>query len=69
MGKESDLPRNVGAMLEGFEHRAPAGLLGIVDLSEIEDLALSNLAAAKTVVLDDAPIAMNGPVLLSFVAA
>jgi hypothetical protein len=69
MRKESNLARDVRPMLEGFKHPAPGRLLRIVDLTEVEDLALRDLAAAQAMVLDDAPIAMNDPVLFSFVAA
>jgi hypothetical protein len=43
---------------------APSGLLAVVDLAEIEDLALGHGAGVQSAGLDDAPVAVALAVLL-----
>jgi hypothetical protein len=57
------------AILEDLDGLAPAGLLAVVDLPQIEDGALHHASAAHPLGLDETPIAMYLAVLVAGVAA
>ena len=68
-GEQRDLFGLGAAVLERFDHFAPAGLLGVVDFAQVENLALGDLAAGQAMVFDHAPVAMFFTVFFAFVAA
>ena len=49
------LPR---AFIKGLDHSAPSLVLGVFDLTQIQDLPLHHLAAATASALDNIPVAM-----------
>src|SRR4051794_14196991 len=64
-GKQRDLPAAVAALLERLDRAAPGGLLGVVDLAEVEHVSLHRAPAKDPAVLDNGPVA----VLLAVLAA
>src|SRR5215471_3965534 len=46
------------ALVKGIDHPAPGFLLAIVDLAEVEHLALHDLAAGAAFAFDNAPVAV-----------
>ena len=68
-GKERQLRLLLGPFIEGFDHPAPPLLLAVVDLAQIQHLALHHLAPGAALTLDDVPIAMLFTVLPSPIAA
>jgi hypothetical protein len=47
-----------GRFIKGFDLAAPSLILAVVDLAEIQHLALNHFAAGTALVLDNIPIAM-----------
>ena len=56
--EKAQLPRFAAGFIEDFERLSPGGLLGIVDLAEIQDGSLDDLAAGDASILDDAEVAV-----------
>ena len=48
----------MGLLIEGFNVTTPGFVLAVVDLAEIQHLALHHLAAGTALVLDNIPITM-----------
>ena len=57
-GEQTDLFGELIGFINHLQAFAPGGLLGVVDLTQIEDGALGSVAGAQTAVFDDAPVAM-----------
>ena len=56
--KQGELPVTASAFVKGFDLPAPRFMLTVVDLAEIQHLALHHFAASTPLVLDNIPIAM-----------
>jgi hypothetical protein len=67
--EQTELFDQLRGFVERVETLAPGSLLGIVDLSQLADGALSGVASAQPAVFDDPPIAMDLAVLLAGVEA
>jgi len=50
------------AFIKGLDHSAPSLVLGVVDLTQIQDLPLHHLAAGAALALDNIPVATLFPV-------
>jgi hypothetical protein len=60
--KQKELRVVASVFVKGFDLPIPSFMLAIVDLAEIQHLALHHLTAATSLVLDNIPIAMLFPV-------
>ena len=58
-GKERELLRLPGLLVEDGEGLPPRGLLTVVDLAEVEHLPLRRAAAGQTTRFHDAPVAVQ----------
>src|SRR5450756_2974295 len=67
--KQSDLVPLVTAGFQHLDAAHPSGLFTVVDLSEIQDLALHHSLLGTPTSLDDAPVTMELPVFDSLRAA
>ena len=56
--EQSKLGVPAGRFIKGFDLAAPSLMLAVVDLAEIQHLALHHFAARTALVLDNIPIAM-----------
>ena len=56
--KQKELRVVASVFIKGFDLPTPSFMLGIVDLAEIQHLALHHLTATASLVLDNIPIAM-----------
>ena len=56
--KQKELRVVASVFIKGFDLPIPSFMLAIVDLAEIQHLALHHLTAATSLVLDNIPIAM-----------
>src|SRR5258707_1352356 len=56
--KQRQLRGLLRIFIKGFDHTAPRLVLAVVDLAEIENLALHDLAAGAALALNNAPIAV-----------
>src|SRR5437660_9200654 len=61
--KQRQLRGLLRIFIKGFDHTAPRLVLAVVDLAEIENLALHDLAAGAALALNNAPIAVFFAVL------
>src|SRR5271165_949535 len=57
-GKQRQLGVAARSLVKGFDLTTPSLLLAVVDLAEVQHLALHHLAAGTALVLDNIPIAM-----------
>ena len=58
VGKQGKLARRFGAVGEGFDGAHPAGALAVVELAEVQQMALDHASAAHATAFDDAPVAV-----------
>src|SRR5204863_9883653 len=68
-GEQGQLGCLLRPLVEGLDHPAPAFLLAVVDLAEIEHLALHDFAAGAALALDNAPVAVLLAVLEASIRA
>jgi hypothetical protein len=66
-GKQGELSVPLRAFIEGFDLPTPGLMLAVMDLAELQHLALNDLAAGTAPVLDDIPITMLFAVFDAFV--
>jgi len=66
-GKQGELSMPLRAFIESFDLTTPGLMLAVIDLAEIQHLALNDLAAGTAPVLDDIPITMLFAVFDAFV--
>ena len=59
LGEQTDLFSELIGFIDHLQTLAPGGLLGVVDLTQMENCALGGVAGAQPAVFDDAPVAMN----------
>jgi hypothetical protein len=62
--EESDLAGRVGVRRVGVERLAPGGALGVIDLAQVEHLALHDTAIVETPVFDHTPVSVLFAVFL-----
>ena len=67
VGKQTQFTILLAVFVEDLQRPAPGLLLAVVDLAEIEHLALGGASAAGAAVLDNAEIAMRFSILPTFV--
>jgi hypothetical protein len=63
------LCRLIVSLLEDLDRATPSRSLAVVDLPEIQDLALHDAALLATPILDDTPITVLFPILETLVGA
>ena len=68
-GEQTDLFGPLSGFVEHLQTLAPSRLLGVVDLAQVEDGALSGGTSTQPAVLDHAPVAMSLAVLFASVIA
>jgi len=66
--KQSDLLWDFFARFKSFNEATPAGFIRIVDLSPLKHLPFGALSIGKAIALDNTPVAMKLPVLVSSMA-
>ena len=66
-GKQGELSVPLRAFIEGFDLPTPGLMLAVIDLAEIQHLALNDPAAGTAPVRDDMPITMLFAVFNAFV--
>ena len=64
-GKQSHRARQRLAVLKNFDGLLPGRLLLVVDLAQVENVALDDFAARAALVFDDRPVAMLLAIFLS----
>lgn len=62
-GEQTDLSRQLGALVEGVQNSVPCSLLRVVDLAQVKGGALGRVAGVQPVAFDDTPAAMDLAVL------
>jgi hypothetical protein len=67
--KQRELAMAAGVRIEGFDQTAPSFVLAIVDLAEIQHLALHYLTGDAPPILDDAPVSVLFAVFVASVEA
>jgi hypothetical protein len=63
LGEQRDLSGLLAALVECLDRPAPRSALAVIDLAQIQHMALHRTAAGHPTVLDDAPVAVLLPVL------